>query len=122
MVQKSKDVLMVALTILVVSVMFSIRNSSILYKIRPQTFSEAILDDFDSTKLTSQRSVEAFSNSHRLHLEMTQNLKYYSKNDTIVSIFDTLGTRVGDTSSYSKLKKSEQKIIRDLLNRSNYGH
>ena len=112
----SKDVFIGGVGIIIVFLIFTLRNSKVLYKLKPKTFTEALHEDYDSTIVAKPGMVESFSTEHRVTIEMFPNLKYYSKTDTLVSVFDTLGMQIGKTQSYNQLRSSEKKEIRNILN------
>lgn len=113
---KSKDFVVALMAGIIVFSVFALKNSKFLYKLRPETFSEALAENFDSSKNVKPGRVEAFSNLHRVQVDLPLHVKYYSKTDTLVSVFDTLGIQVGKTLSFKQMHDEDQNRVRQILN------
>lgn len=88
----------------------SCRNNTIVRK-----FSPYLAEQRDTVIVNDSLNLDIFSNTHRINVLVTPNIRFFSYADTLLSVYDTVGNRIIDYTRIRDLNLPDQYRIKETL-------
>lgn len=112
---KFKDLTWPTVVFVAIFASFNIKDSRFFKRFRPVTVKTVLTQQIDSTKTTDSVRFNAFSADYRIYVALKDHIKYFSSSDTVVTVYDTSGKVVVESTSIKDLGDLESLKIKEII-------